>query len=43
MATQQYVQKTVAHQDQYEIEPAYYPSLAQAKQGAAARCRAQRA
>jgi hypothetical protein len=43
MATQQYVQKTVAHQDQYEIEPAYYPSLAQAKQGAAARCSAQRA
>jgi hypothetical protein len=43
MATQQYAQKTVAHQDQYEIEPAYYPSLAHAKQGAAAWCVALRA
>ena len=43
MATQQYVQKTAARQDQYEIEPAYYPSLAQAKKGAAARCSALRA
>ena len=43
MATQQYVQKTVAHQDQYEIEAAYYPTLAKAKKGAAARCSAQRA
>jgi hypothetical protein len=43
LATQQYAQKTVAHRDQYEIEPAYYPSLAQAKQGAAARCAALRA
>jgi hypothetical protein len=43
MATQQYVQKTVAHQEQYEIEPAYYPSLAQAKEGAAVRCAALRA
>jgi hypothetical protein len=42
VATQQYVQKTVARQDQYEIEPAYYPSLAKAKEGAAARCAAQR-
>jgi hypothetical protein len=43
MATQQYARKTVARQDQYEIEPAYYSSLAHAKQGAAARCSAQRA
>jgi hypothetical protein len=43
MATQQYVQKTTAHQEQYEIEPAYYSSLAQAKQGAAVRCATLRA
>jgi hypothetical protein len=37
MATQQYATKTVAEQ-RYEIEPAYYESLAAAKQGAAKRC-----
>ena len=43
MATQQYVQHTKAQRDQYELESAYYSSLAAAKKGDAARCAALRA
>jgi hypothetical protein len=39
MATQLYVQNTIARQDQYEIQAAYYPSLEAAKQGAGAALR----
>lgn len=38
LATQHYAQKTVAQTDKYELEPVYYESLAEAKQGAAQRC-----
>ena len=41
LATQQYAQQTT-RQETYELEPIYYPSLAKAKQGAAARCQALR-
>lgn len=38
LATQQYVQQTVARQENYEIEPKYYDSPAAASAGAARRC-----
>jgi len=37
VATQQYVQRTAQRADTYELESAYYDTLAHAKQGAAAR------
>lgn len=43
LATQQYVQRTMTQQEQYEIAPVYYPTVAQAKRGAAGRCAGLRA
>ena len=42
LATQQYVQHTAGEPERYEIEPVYYSSLEEAKQGAAKRCAALR-